>query len=143
MADGIRWPRAGPLSITVDDLDAAVRFYDAVLGELGHERVSLTDTTAGYGTRNSPADDGHCYLSIVLGADPVADDRHWAFRADSRADVVRFHARAMVHGGSDDGGESAESLSSAWAPKPAAVRRHPRHPLPRRAVSRRWSPPPS
>ncbi len=92
------------VSITVDDLDAAVRFYDAVLGELGHERVSRTDTAAGYGTRNTATDDGHCYLTIVLGDGPVPDDRHWAFRAGSRADVVRFHALAMVHGGSDDGG---------------------------------------
>lgn len=92
------------VSITVDDLDAAVRFYDAVLGELGHERVSLTDTAAGCGTGNSPTDDGHRYLSIVLGDDPVADDRHWASRAGSRADVVRFHALAVVHGGPDDSG---------------------------------------
>ncbi|TCK27484.1 VOC family protein [Pseudonocardia endophytica] len=91
------------VSITVDDLDAAVRFYDAVLGELGHERVSSTGSAAGYGPRNSPDDDTHCYLSIVLGS-PAPDDRHWAFRAGARADVVRFHALAMVNGGSDDGG---------------------------------------
>jgi catechol 2,3-dioxygenase-like lactoylglutathione lyase family enzyme len=53
------------VSIIVDDLDAAITFYDAVLGALGHARVYRTDTAAGYGARNSAEDDSHTYLSIV------------------------------------------------------------------------------
>lgn len=93
------------VSITVNDLDAAVSFYDAVLGALGHHRVSLTESAAGYGRRNSGADDQSTYLSVVR-VDPavVASERHWAFRAPNRATVDEFHSAALAHGGRDDCG---------------------------------------
>lgn len=105
------------VSITVDDLDAAVRFYDAVPGVLGHERVSRTDTAAGYGARNSAADDSHCYLSVVAVSAVSVDDRHWAFRARSRAEVDQFHAAALANGGRDDQGvcERPEYHSSYYS----------------------------
>ena len=92
------------VSITVDDLAAAVVFYDAALGALGHDRVNRTETAAGYGPRNP---DGRCYVSIVAQPSVTSDDRHWAFRADSRAAVQEFHAAALASGGRDDGGAGA------------------------------------
>ncbi|GAA5165709.1 VOC family protein [Pseudonocardia eucalypti] len=92
------------VSITVGNLDAAVRFYDGVIGALGHERVYRTDDAAGYGPRNSPNDDNHSYLSIIEQASVVSDDRHWAFRAESRPAVDAFHREALALGGRDDGG---------------------------------------
>ncbi|WP_037076103.1 VOC family protein [Pseudonocardia spinosispora] len=115
------------VSITVDDLEAAVRFYDAVMGVLGHDRVHLTDKAAGYGTRNSAADDGHCYLSVVAVSARAADDRHWAFRARSRPEVDQFHAAALAHGGRDDQGvgerrEYHDSYYAAFVLDPAGNR---------------------
>lgn len=92
------------VSITVDDLDTAIAFYDAALGALGHTRVYRSDTAAGYGQRNSATDDTHSYLSIVAQAAVVPDDRHWAFRADSRTAVDQFYSLALNTGGRDDGG---------------------------------------
>lgn len=92
------------VSITVNDLAAAVTFYDAITTILGHDRVYLNRSAAGYGRRNSAEDDSHSYLSIVVAPTVVCDDRHWAFRADSRDIVDRFHIAALAHGGRDDGG---------------------------------------
>lgn len=92
------------VSITVDDLESAVGFYDATLGALGHQRVYRTATAAGYGPRNSADDDGHSYVSIIAQETTVPDDQHWAFRASSRALVDHFYAAALAAGGRDNGG---------------------------------------
>jgi catechol 2,3-dioxygenase-like lactoylglutathione lyase family enzyme len=89
------------VSITVDDLDAAVTFYDATLTTLGHHRVYRTETAAGYGPRNSATDDSYSYLSIVAQPTVRPDARHWAFRARSRAEVDAFHRAALASGGRD------------------------------------------
>jgi catechol 2,3-dioxygenase-like lactoylglutathione lyase family enzyme len=101
------------LSITTTDLDRAQRFYDAVLGALGIPRVYRRERAIGYGERHR-IDGAACYLSVYLttnklGADKpggdkfVADNRHWCFRAFSRAAVHAFHEAALANGGSDDG----------------------------------------
>ncbi|QQS13397.1 MAG: VOC family protein [Rhodospirillales bacterium] len=87
------------VSITTTDLDRAQVFYDAVLGALGHPRVNRRERSIGYGARDS----GACYLSVYLSANVVPDNRHWCFRAPSRAAVRAFHAAALAHGGADDG----------------------------------------
>lgn len=91
------------LSITTTDLDRAQRFYDAVLGTLGIPRVYRRDDAVGYGERHRIAG-APCYLSVYLTtAKHVADNRHWCFRALSRAAVHAFHEAALANGGSDDG----------------------------------------
>jgi len=92
------------VSITVDDLAAAVDFYDAALGALGHDRVYRTGSAAGYGQRNSAGDDSYSYLSIIAQESITPDDRHWAFRTRTRGEVDRFYAAALQAGGRDDGG---------------------------------------
>ncbi len=92
------------VSITVGDLARAAPFYDAVMAALGHPCVARSDKRLGYGIRNRPGDDGHSYVSVLGGGAIVADRRHWAFRAPSRAAVDAFHAAALAAGGSDDGG---------------------------------------
>ena len=88
------------LSITVSDLDRAQTFYDAVLGALGYPRVNRRERSIGYGERHGPL----CYISVYLSSGtPVADNRHWCFRAPSRAAVRAFHAAALANGGRDDG----------------------------------------
>lgn len=87
------------LSITTSDLDRAQRFYDATMAALGYPRVYRNDRAIGYGERTAD----HSYISVYLSANLVADRRHWAFRAPSRAAVRAFHAAALAHGGRDDG----------------------------------------
>jgi catechol 2,3-dioxygenase-like lactoylglutathione lyase family enzyme len=91
------------LSITTADLDRAQAFYDPVLGALGYPRVNRRERSIGYGARGrdpgSPP-----YISVYLSRGTVVpDNRHWAFRAPSRAAVRAFHAAALAHGGTDDG----------------------------------------
>lgn len=96
------------LSITTTDLDRAQRFYDPVLGALGIPRVNRRERAIGYGER-AKIDGAACYLSIYLTTDKpgagkfVADNRHWCFRAASRAAVHAFHEAALANGGGDDG----------------------------------------
>jgi len=98
------------LSITTTDLDRAQSFYDAVLAPLGVPRVNRRERSIGYGERPA-TDGGPCYLSVYLSTGPntgpdtgiVADNRHWCFRAPSRAAVRAFHRAALAQGGTDDG----------------------------------------
>ncbi|SJZ38409.1 Catechol 2,3-dioxygenase [Enhydrobacter aerosaccus] len=90
------------LSITVTDLDRAQRFYDAVLAPLGVPRVNRRERAIGYGER-AGREGAPCYISVYLSDHVVPDNRHWCFRAPSRAAVRTFHAAALEHGGSDDG----------------------------------------
>lgn len=90
------------LSITTTDLDRAQAFYDPVLGTLGYPRVNRRERAIGYGERVR-TDGAPCYISIYLSDNVVSDNRHWCFRAPSRAAVHAFHAAALGNGGSDDG----------------------------------------
>lgn len=92
------------LSITVVDPSRAACFYDAVLGVLGHTRVAQSDVHVGYGARTNADNDHGPYISIVRTNGPLSpDNRHWAFRAPSRASVDAFHLTALSHGGVCDG----------------------------------------
>ncbi len=101
------------LSITTTDLDRAQRFYDAVLGTLGIPRVNRRERSVGYGER--PGTDGSPgYLSVYLTTgNLVADNRHWCFRAPSRAAVRAFHEAALANDGSDDGPPGIRDIYSS------------------------------
>ena len=87
------------LSITTTDLDRAQRFYDATMSAMGYPRVYRNERGIGYGERGTIG----AYISVYLSDNVVADKRHWAFRAPSRAAVRAFHAAALARGGRDDG----------------------------------------
>ena len=87
------------LSITSSDLGRAQRFYDATMSALGYPRVYRNERGIGYGERGVLGG----YISVYLSDNVVADKRHWAFRAPSRAAVRAFHAAALAEGGRDDG----------------------------------------
>ncbi|MBB3769680.1 catechol 2,3-dioxygenase-like lactoylglutathione lyase family enzyme [Angulomicrobium tetraedrale] len=92
------------VSITVADLARALPFYDAVMAALGVPCVRRSADSIGYGARNGPDDDSHSYISVVATRGTVvADNRHWCFRAPTRAAVDGFHAAALAHGGRNDG----------------------------------------
>jgi catechol 2,3-dioxygenase-like lactoylglutathione lyase family enzyme len=91
------------LSITTTDLDRAQTFYDAALGALGYPRVNRRPRAIGYGVRDR-GPDAPAYISVYLSTGTLTpDNRHWAFRAQSRAAVRAFHKAALEHGGTDDG----------------------------------------
>lgn len=93
------------VSITVPDLAAATRFYDAVMAALGVPAVGRDERWAGYGLRCDAENPGRSYLSLRLGAAPdPAAGRHWCFKAPSRAAVEAFHRAGLAAGGADEGG---------------------------------------
>lgn len=63
------------VSITVSDMSAAERFYDAVMKVLGVVKVGRRDDWLGYGERARPAHPERVYISIRKGAKP--DDGLW------------------------------------------------------------------
>ena len=92
------------VSITIATPARAFPFWDAVMEALGVPCVVCRAGMVGYGLRNRPGDDGHTYLSLrVTTGAVVPDNRHWCFRAPSRAAVDAFHAAGVAAGGRDDG----------------------------------------
>lgn len=89
------------ISIGVRDLDAACRFYDAILAPLGINRLGEGNGWAGYGR-----DSIEFYL--LASKSPVLSDPgsglHFCFRAPSRATVIEFHGAALQRGARDNGG---------------------------------------
>lgn len=88
------------VSIAVSDLDAATRFYDALLATLGMTRLETRPATVGY---------GKSYAEFWLNerkdlAPPPPDSgAHVCLRARSTELVDAFHAAALASGGISDG----------------------------------------
>ena len=83
------------LSITASDLDRAEKFYDAILAPLGVPRVNRRERAIGYGERRH-VDGAPCYFSVFLSDKVVADNRHWCFRAPSRAAAWKARTAARL-----------------------------------------------
>lgn len=99
------------LSLGTNDLERAVRFYDAVLAPLGLERCDTSgesswDGWAGWGTYQNR---GAVELALWLckpfdGAAATAGNGTMvALRAASWEAVQQFHAAAVAHGGVSEG----------------------------------------
>ena len=102
------------VSITVRRIDAARRFYDAIMAVLGVEKAYDREDAIGYAQRNRPGDDSHSYFSVFLSPSAAADPRrHYCFRASSAKAVRAFHAAGLVAGGTDAG---APGLRSHYHP---------------------------
>jgi catechol 2,3-dioxygenase-like lactoylglutathione lyase family enzyme len=84
------------IGLRVKDLGASVRFYGAVLSELGYVLASQDDSGAGFGPKGAPA--------LWLAADPAQHTPiHVAFSAGSRAAVDAFHRAGLKAHGRDNG----------------------------------------
>jgi catechol 2,3-dioxygenase-like lactoylglutathione lyase family enzyme len=92
------------VSITVQDLDRARPFYDAVMAALGAEKVFDRFDALGYGERCDGEHTEHTYLTVTASPE-VAPDllRHWCFKAGSHAQVNAFYKQGLQAGGHDDG----------------------------------------
>jgi catechol 2,3-dioxygenase-like lactoylglutathione lyase family enzyme len=94
------------VSISVTDLAQARPFYDAVMSELGCEKVYDRADALGFGVRCRAPNPDETYLAVyqspaaVSTADPR---RHWCFKAATRTAVDAFYAAALANGGSCDG----------------------------------------
>ena len=88
------------VSIGVRNIPNAKAFYDAVLGTLGYECLSSSDSSLGYGR-------GQVQLWLSATATPVAADSgsglHFCFAAPTRSAVAAFHKAALAAGGRDNG----------------------------------------
>ena len=91
------------VSITVSDIPAAERFYDAIMKALDVVKVGRREDWLGYGERARAAHPERVYISIRKGVKPEqAPGRHWCFKAKWRTQIDRFWDAGMANGGSDD-----------------------------------------
>jgi len=81
------------VGIQVDDLEAARRFYDAVLEPLGYQMLMDAGPAVGYGS------EGHAVFWIGTATDPIPNRQsHLAFIAPDRDAVIAFHQAALAQG---------------------------------------------
>ncbi len=89
------------VSIGVNDLAAALAFYDAVLATVGATRkLEIPDVAVAYG-KGFP--EFWVQRPLNGAAAEAANGVHFGFIAPNRAAVHAFHAAALAAGGKDDG----------------------------------------
>jgi catechol 2,3-dioxygenase-like lactoylglutathione lyase family enzyme len=88
------------ISIAVRDIAKATRFYEAVLGAIGYDKLEVRPHTVGFGKKYP-----EFWLNLRATMRPVADDSgaHVGLRVRSTELVDAFHAAALAAGGSCDG----------------------------------------
>src|SRR5258705_10452134 len=92
------------VSITVSDIAAAERFYDAIMKALGVVKVGRRDDWLGYGERARPASPDPGFSPIRKGAKPEGGfGRPWCFQGRCPTPVVAFLASGIAAGGPDGG----------------------------------------
>lgn len=86
------------IGLQVKDLDASLRFYEAVLTPLGAQVTCRDAAYAGFGPKPD---------STLLWLHPTTTKptggTHLAFQAANRASVDRFHRAGLEVGGRDNG----------------------------------------
>jgi catechol 2,3-dioxygenase-like lactoylglutathione lyase family enzyme len=85
------------IGLKVRDVEAAVRFYQAALGPLGHVLASQDEPGAGFGPKGAPA------LWLYRVSDSKGPAVHVALAAPNRAAVDQFHQQGLKAGGKDHG----------------------------------------
>lgn len=105
------------ITLGTNDLDAAGRFYDAVLAPLGYRRLATQAREIGYGAEPKPGEAAIIPLWITLPFDgrpaTFGNGVDVAFTAPSRAAIDAFHATALALGAKDEG---APGLRPAYGP---------------------------
>ena len=95
------------ITLGSNDLEAARRFYDAVMAPLGYTRLVDSAREVGYGPAPPAGQKRKCWLYVLTPFDgqkaSFGNGIDAAFVAPSRAAVDAFHAAALAHGGKDEG----------------------------------------
>src|SRR3990170_6322415 len=92
------------VSITVSDIAAAERFYDAIMKALDVVKVGRRDNWLGYGERARAAYPERIYIAIYQGPKPEEGSRrHWCFKARCRTQGDAFWGAGLAAGGRGDG----------------------------------------
>ena len=88
------------ISLAVRDLERSARFYQAVLGAIGYEKLVVRPRTIGFGKRYP-----EFWLNLRATLTPVDAESgaHAALRVRTTELVDAFHAAALAAGGSSDG----------------------------------------
>jgi catechol 2,3-dioxygenase-like lactoylglutathione lyase family enzyme len=88
------------ISVAVRDLGASARFYQAVLGAIGYQKLVVRPRTIGFG-KSYP----EFWLNLRASLASVDPDSgtHAALRVRTSELVDAFHAAALAAGGSCDG----------------------------------------
>ena len=88
------------VSIATRDLDRAARFYQAVLGAIGYEKLVVRPRTIGFG-KTYP----EFWLNLRATMAPIDSDAgtHAALRVRTTELVDAFHAAALAAGGISEG----------------------------------------
>ena len=88
-----------------NDFAASAKFFDAVLGALGHKRVHDYSEGGFLAYASSPDDEIKLWLCKPFDGQPatVGNGSMLGFAAASRAQVNAFHAAALANGGSCEG----------------------------------------
>ena len=94
----------GYVTIGAADPDQAVKFYDPVLGALGHERFFFEGGWAGYRAADDP-EGQTLYVCAPVNQQPASagNGTMVGLKAGSPAQVREFHAAALANGGSCEG----------------------------------------
>ena len=104
------------VSITVSDIAAAERFYDAIMKALGVVKVGRRDDWLGYGERARAAYPDRVYLTIRKGAEARrgrtaatgASRRSWQTQVDA------FWDAGIAAGGTDDGAPGPRDYHASY-----------------------------
>ena len=103
------------VSITVSDIAAAERFYDAIMKTLDVVKVGRRDDWLGYGERARAAHPDRVYLTIRKGPKPEdAFGRHWCFKARWQTQVDAFWDAGIAAGGTDDGAPGLRDYHASY-----------------------------
>jgi catechol 2,3-dioxygenase-like lactoylglutathione lyase family enzyme len=88
------------VSVGVSDLAASTRFYESVLGALGHTKLEARLATVGFGKQYP-----EFWINLRVGSPPTLPETgaHICLRARSTGMVDAFHAAALAAGGTSDG----------------------------------------
>ncbi len=92
----------GYTTIGVSDMDRAVKFYDALLGEIGAKQLFAMDRIKFYGTSMKESMLAIC-IPFDEGTQNCGNGNMVAIPGGSREGVDKLYARAMELGASDEG----------------------------------------
>lgn len=104
----------GYVTVGINDLGVAARFYDAIAAEMGVGRMMEFDNFIAWGTPGGAA--GIAATKPFDGnAASVGNGVMVAFEAKDQAQVDRLYAIALAHGGTDEGPPGPRGDSGFYA----------------------------